>query len=145
MGKSVIILVQSPLVVLSVICQAGLGQGKDLKLVLEPKAAAAFCLCEICNISISKPTTDEVNYYLLADCGGGTIDIVVHKLTRKPSGEIHIAEIHQAHEGAYGGFAVNDEFEKMLQRMFQLSAEDLSSINLRQWSKLISSHSACIK
>ena len=42
----------------------------------------------------------------------------------KPSGEIYIDEIHQAHGGPYGGFAVNGEFEKMVQKMFQFSAEE---------------------
>ena len=110
-------------------------------MVLEPEAAAAFCLREILSVTTSQPTSDEVNYYLLADCGGGTVDIVAHKLTRKPSGEICIEEIHRAHGGPYGGFAVNDEFEKMVQRMLQLSTEDLASIKTshpRQWSKLVS-------
>ena len=59
----------------------------------------------------------------------------------KPNGEINIEEIHKAHGGPYGGFAVNDEFEKMVQKMFQLSAEEYLSIKKRhprQWSKLIS-------
>ena len=117
-------------------------QGNDtLQLVLEPEAAAVFCLKEIININTSNPTTDEVNYYLMADCGGGTLDMVAHKLTKRPSGEIFIEEIHQARGGPYGGFAVNDEFERMLQRMFQLSADDLKSVKYkhpRQWSKIVS-------
>ena len=117
-------------------------QGTDsLKLVLEPEAAAAFCLSEIININVSNPTSDEVNYYLMADCGGGTLDMVAHKLTKKPSGEIYIEELHQSRGGPYGGFAVNDEFEKMVQRMLQLSADDLKSVKLkhpRQWSKVVS-------
>ena len=59
----------------------------------------------------------------------------------KPNGEIRIDEIHRAHGGPYGGFAVNDEFEKMVQKMFQLSAEEYLSIKKRhprQWSKLVS-------
>ena len=110
-------------------------------MVLEPEAAAAFCLREIRSISTSQSTSDEVNHYLLADCGGGTIDIVAHKLTTKPTGKIYIEEIHQAHGGPYGGFAVNDEFEKMVQKMFHLSTEEYLSVKKRhprQWSKLIS-------
>ena len=124
------------------ICQAGLVQGNDtLKLVLEPEAAAAFCLNEIININTSNPTTNEVNHYLMADCGGGTLDMVAHKLTKRPTGEIYIEEIYRARGGPYGGFAVNDEFERMLQRMLQLSADDLRSVKYkhpRQWNKLVS-------
>ena len=122
--------------------QAGLVQGKDsLKLVLEPEAAAAFCLSEIISINTSDPTSDEVNYYLMADCGGGTLDMVAHKLTRKPSGKVYIEEIYQPMGGPYGGFAVNDEFEKMIQRMLQFSDDDLRSVKVkhpRQWSELVS-------
>ena len=98
-----------------------------------------FCLKEIRKINISQPNKDEVNHYLLADCGGGTVDIVAHKLTRKPNGEVFIEEIHRVHGGPYGGFAVNDEFEKMLQKMFQLTTEELELIKRKfaqKWTKL---------
>ena len=112
--------------------QAGLVQGKDsLKLILEPEAAAAFCLSELINVNTPNPTCDEVNYYLMADCGSRTLDIVAHKLTRKPSGEIYIDELHQPKGGPYGGFAVNDEFEKMIQRMLQFSDDDLRSVKVK--------------
>ena len=99
-----------------------------------------FCLKEILKINASKPSKDEVNYYLLADCGGGTVDIVAHRLTKKPSGEICIEEIHKAHGGPYGGFAVNDEFERMLQKMFQLTTEEMRDIKQKhplKWTKVI--------
>ena len=99
-----------------------------------------FCLNEILKINPSKPSKDKVNHYLLADCGGGTVDIVAHRLTKKPSGEIFIEEIHKAHGGPHGGFAVNDEFEKMLQRMFQLTTEEMRNIKEKRpqkWTKLI--------
>ena len=98
-----------------------------------------FCLEEIRKINISEPNKDEVNHYLLADCGGGTVDIVAHKLTKKPNGEIFIEEIHKVHGGAYGGFAVNEEFERMLQKMFQLTTEELELIKRKyaqKWTKL---------
>ena len=98
-----------------------------------------FCLNEICRISTSQPDKDEVNHYLLADCGGGTVDIVAHKLTKKPNKEVCIEEIHRAHGGPYGGFAVNDEFAKMLQKMFQLTTEELERIKRKhpqKWTKL---------
>ena len=97
-----------------------------------------FCLKEI--LSASKPSKDEVNHYLLADCGGGTVDIVAHRLTRKSTGEISIEEIHKAHGGPYGGFAVNDEFERMLQGVFQLKTEEMRDIQVKhpqKWTKVI--------
>lgn len=122
--------------------QAGLGIGENniLKLALEPEAAAMFCFNEILKINASKPSKDEINHYLLADCGGGTVDIVAHKLAKKPNGEISIEEIHRAHGGPYGGFAVNDEFERMLQTMFQLTTEEMSNIKEKhpqKWTRVI--------
>ena len=111
-----------------------------MKLALEPEAAAMFCLNEILKIDPSKPSKDEVNHYLLADCGGGTVDIVAHRLTKKPNGEISIEEIHKVHGGPHGGFAVNDEFEKMLLRMFQLTTEEMKNIKEKhpqKWTRLI--------
>ena len=115
-----------------------------LKLTLEPEAAAMFCLNEICNINRSESTNDrtedDISCYLLVDCGGGTVDMAAHRLTKKKDNSISIDEIHQAHGGPYGGFAVNDEFEKMLQRMFQLTQENLLDIKTRyprQWTKLL--------
>ena len=98
-----------------------------------------FCMDEIRKINISEPNKDEVNHYLLADCGGGTVDIVAHKLTKKPNGEKFIEEIYKVHGGPYGGFAVNEEFERMLQKMFQLTTEELELIKRKyalKWTKL---------
>ena len=99
-----------------------------------------FCLNQLQKINPSKVNKDEVNHYLLADCGGGTVDIVAHRLTKKPSGEVFIEEIHKAHGGAYGGFTVNDEFEKLLQKIFQLTTEEMQGIKEKhpqKWTKLI--------
>jgi len=76
----------------------------------------------------------------LADCGGGTVDIVAHRLTKKPNGEVFIDEIHKAHGGPHGSFTINDKFEKMLQEMFQLTTEELKGIKTKhhqQWTKLL--------
>ena len=111
-----------------------------MKLALEPEAAAVFCLKEILKINASKPSKEEVNHYLLANCGDAIVDIVAHRLTKKPSGEISIEEIHKAHGGPYGGFTVNDEFERMLQRMFQLTTEEMRYIKEKhplKWTKVI--------
>ena len=99
-----------------------------------------FCFKEICKANILRPKKDEAYHYLLVDAGGGTIDMVAHRLTRKPSGEVSIEETHKAHGGPHGGFHVNDEFEKMLQNMFQLTTEELKGIKTKhpqQWTKLL--------
>jgi len=75
---------------------------------LEPEAAAIHCEKEFSLIPQAAGAGSEKSYYLIADCGGGTVDIAVHKLTRYPSGEIKIKELACVHGGPLGGFAVND-------------------------------------
>lgn len=107
--------------------------------MLEPEAAALYCQKEI--LDASKSTSDElISHYLVVDCGGGTVDIVAHKLTKTPNGKVLIEEIHQAHGGPHGGFIVNDEFEKMLQKLFQLTKEGIDEVKHkfpRAWVNLI--------
>ena len=96
------------------------------------------CQKEILNIKAQD--SEVISHYLVVDCGGGTVDIAAHKLTKTKDGEVFIEEIHQAHGGPYGGFIVNDEFEKMLQKLFQLSHADLVEVKQkhpRQWTKLV--------
>ena len=114
----------------------------SLQLVLEPEAAALSCQNEILNMEASQVSTmqDITRCYLVVDCGGGTIDMVAHKLTKTINGKISIEEIHQAHGGPYGGFAVNDEFENLLQGLFQFSIEEIQKLKTkhsRQWVKLV--------
>ena len=122
--------------------QAGLGtdEGSSLLLVLEPEAAAMFCQQQI--LGAPQDASSELTcHYLVVDCGGGTVDIAAHKLTKTSDGNVSIEEIHQAHGGPHGGFVVNDEFEKMLEKMFQLTGEglfdELKNKFPRPWIKLM--------
>jgi len=101
-----------------------------------------FCQKELASIGTSQDSTtnNKPVHYLVVDCGGGTVDMAAHKLTKSADGKFTIEEIHQAHGGPYGGFAVNAEFEKLLKGLFQLSNEDMEKIKRqcsRQWSKLV--------
>jgi len=122
------------------IIQAGLGveEGSTLELVLEPEAAALYCQKEILNFEAKD--SDVTSHYLVVDCGGGTLDMAAHKLTKTKDGEVFIEEIHQAHGGPYGGFNVNDEFEKLLENLFQLSHTDIAEVKQkypRPWTKMV--------
>ena len=126
--------------------QAGLGtdKGSSLLLVLEPEAAAMFCQQQI--LDAPQDASSELTcHYLVVDCGGGTVDIAAHKLTKTSDGNVSIEEIHQAHGGAHGGFVVNDEFEKLLERMFQLTEEGIDEFKNkypRSWTKLFTEFEA---
>ena len=105
---------------------------------MEPEAAALYCQKEILNTEAKD--AEVTSHYLVVDCGGGTLDMAAHKLTKTKDGKVYIEEIHQAHGGPYGGFNVNDEFEKLLENLFQLSHIDLAEVKekySRQWTKIV--------
>ena len=103
-----------------------------------------FCQQEILKAPLDTSKMQDncelISHYLVVDCGGGTVDIAAHKLTKKSDGQVSIEEIHQAHGGPHGGFVVNDEFEKMLGNLFQLTKEGIDAVKQkfsRAWVKLI--------
>ncbi|CAM9384127.1 heat shock 70 kDa protein 12B-like isoform X1 [Lampetra planeri] len=53
--------------------------------------------------------------YLVADCGGGTVDLTVHQIEH-PQGTLK--ELHKASGGPYGSLAVDQAFERLLGRIF---------------------------
>ena len=102
---------------------------------MEPEAAALSCLRDLINI---KQVTEAS--YLVVDCGGGTVDIAAHKMSIDGKGEITINELAPPNGGNCGGFAVNEEFELMLQDIFGLSAADFKAVkekHARQWMKMV--------
>ena len=101
----------------------------------EPEAAALFtqydflhseeCFIEFC--------------YLVVDCGGGTVDIAAHKIT-KQHGHIIINDIAPPHGGNCGGFAVNDQLEKLLKDILKISPEKFQQLKIDyavQWNTLM--------
>ena len=107
--------------------------------MLEPEAAAMFCQQQILDMK-QNDSNELTSHYLVVDCGGGTVDIAAHKLTKTSDGKVSIEEIHQAHGGPFGGFIVNDEFERMLEKLFQLKKEGINELKSkfpRPWVKLM--------
>ena len=108
---------------------------------MEPEAAAIHCEKEFSVLIPQVPGTElEKRYYLIVDCGGGTVDIAAHKLTKFPNGEIKIKELVCVHGGPLGGFAVNEKFEEAFLEMCQLSKEDADDMKIEypsEWTKLV--------
>lgn len=110
--------------------------------MLEPEAAALSCQDEILKIEATQGDMAKniTLCYLVVDCGGGTIDMAAHKLTKTSDGKISIEEIHQAHGGSFGGYTVNDEFENLLKGLFEFSSEELMELKTkhsRQWVRFV--------
>ena len=80
--------------------------------------------------------------YLIVDCGGGTVDIAAHRLSKEDDRNISIEELAPPRGGASGGFSVNHLFEEMLLKLFTITdQEQIDEIKMtyaREWTKLIS-------
>ena len=101
-------------------------------LAYEPEAAALFTQYDFLQ-------GDAQFCYLVVDCGGGTVDIAAHKIT-KQDGNIVINDIAPPHGGNCGGFAVNDQFEKLLITILNISSEKFKQLKIKcaiQWNKLM--------
>ena len=67
----------------------------NIEIAIEPEGASLICRNVMIDAAAERhlatawPTKLR---YIVADCGGGTVDIVVHELDRKT---MEIAEIHQ--------------------------------------------------
>ena len=85
--------------------------------------------------------TSQINKsYLIVDCGGGTIDIVAHQMTKNKNGEISIEELAPPHGSSSGGFEINNELEKLICELCNLSIQDMDEIKTKyskEWNRII--------
>ncbi|XP_022802749.1 heat shock 70 kDa protein 12A-like isoform X1 [Stylophora pistillata] len=105
--------------------EAGVGKPENadqLIIALEPEAAAIFCMeknmsdfleesgCRSVDGVLSKINT----HYIVADIGGGTLDVTVHEI----QDDGRIREIYKVTGGPHGGMYVNQKFESLLDELF---------------------------
>ena len=104
-------------------------------LAYEPEAAALLTQYDFLQ-------DDTQFYYLVVDCGGGTVDIAAQKVT-KLHGNIAVENLLPPHGGNCGGFAVNDQFEKLMNNILNISYENFKQLKINcamQWTLLINRH-----
>ena len=89
-------------------------------IVLEPEAAALYCKfadaiynCDDKEKNVSAAFLSGARY-LLADMGGGTVDVTVHSV----GSDDKLRELHHATGGAWGGTYVDLEFVCLLELIF---------------------------
>uniref|UniRef100_A0A6Q2XL05 Heat shock protein 12B n=1 Tax=Esox lucius TaxID=8010 RepID=A0A6Q2XL05_ESOLU len=104
---------------------------EQLLIALEPEAASIYCrklrLHQVIDLSLrpmsngfslesdgSRPF-DSRDRYIVADCGGGTVDLTVHQI-EQPQGTLK--ELYKASGGPYGAVGVDLAFEAMLCQIF---------------------------
>ncbi|XP_074677823.1 heat shock 70 kDa protein 12B isoform X3 [Strix aluco] len=104
---------------------------EQLLIALEPEAASIYCrklrLHQLIDLSCKPPANGlapehpidssfrQGDRYIVADCGGGTVDLTVHQI-EKPQGTLK--ELYKASGGPYGAVGVDLAFEKLLCHIF---------------------------
>ena len=110
---------------------------ESMMLVYEPEVAALFCQYDF--LKQQHLSTYEKSY-LVVDCGGGTVDIVAHKMTKEERKNVIINELVFPTGGECGGFAINDQFEILLQKIFKMSRDAFMKLKNNcpvHWNKMI--------
>uniref|UniRef100_A0A8C4RR44 Heat shock protein 12B n=1 Tax=Erpetoichthys calabaricus TaxID=27687 RepID=A0A8C4RR44_ERPCA len=102
---------------------------EQLLIALEPEAASIYCrklrLHQVIDLSsrlilngfdqeTSSPL-DSGDRYIVADCGGGTVDLTVHQIEQVQG---TLKELYKASGGPYGAVGVDLAFEEMLCKIF---------------------------
>ena len=85
---------------------AGTTEAKRLLLVLEPEAAAIYCMEK------EKAQLAPGCKFMVVDCGGGTVDITVHEILA----DRRLKEVVPGGGGPYGSTYIDDEFENFLKQ-----------------------------
>ncbi|XP_047225666.1 heat shock 70 kDa protein 12A-like [Girardinichthys multiradiatus] len=109
--------------------QAGImtdGTENNLVIALEPEAASVYCkklpsegfVAE--NLGENKLDRSPGTRYIIVDCGGGTIDITVHKVLKRGV----LKELHKASGNNLGGQTVDRKFKEFLRDTFSAAVWD---------------------
>lgn len=84
--------------------KAGMGSGKDLKLISEPEAAAVYTLKAI------QPNNLKIgDNFIVCDAGGGTVDLIAYKITQL--NPLRVEESAVGTGGLCGSAFLNYRFE----------------------------------
>ena len=79
-----------------------------LELVLEPEAACIACEAE-------NPALDNGDTLMVLDCGGGTVDITMHRVAQKMP-DLILDELRSPSGGPWGSTFIDAEFETFVER-----------------------------
>ncbi|KAI9330672.1 hypothetical protein DFJ73DRAFT_899862 [Zopfochytrium polystomum] len=82
------------------------GNSASLLFALEPEAASMWCLTN------SQLAAEKGNTIVVADCGGGTIDVTVHTIV--DASEITVKEAVPCGGGDFGSHEINKQFFKLM-------------------------------
>lgn len=93
--------------------EAGFPPGR-LLLAREPEAAALQCQVHMARLSAADEGYHDLSAvgsrFVVADCGGGTVDITAYRVIRSTEGEQQLDELCRASGGKFGSEYINREF-----------------------------------
>ncbi|XP_013402235.1 heat shock 70 kDa protein 12A [Lingula anatina] len=89
--------------------KAGIRVSSRLVICYEPEAASVFCQ-RLSPHAFVGNFTAEGTRYLVLDCGGGTVDVTIQQILDNG----HLATLHKASGGTWGGITVDRKFEQLL-------------------------------
>ncbi|KAG0126370.1 hypothetical protein HOY82DRAFT_570205 [Tuber indicum] len=87
---------------------AGFGRKKSIRLISEPEAAAVCCLKEMEPKNLNVGDT-----FVVADCGGGTVDVISYTITRKFP-KLEVVECVEGTGALCGSTVLNERFEELV-------------------------------
>ncbi|CAZ85793.1 unnamed protein product [Tuber melanosporum] len=87
---------------------AGFRRKKSIRLISEPEAAAVCCLKEMEPKNLNVGDT-----FVVADCGGGTVDVISYTITRKFP-KLEVVECVEGTGGLCGSTVLNERFEELV-------------------------------
>ena len=101
-------------------------------MILEPDAAAVACLDEIRGVWKAAGQPDVLRY-IVADCGGGTVEIAVHDLCMTGNRQNTITEVIRPSGGPWGGTIVDSNVLKFVK---SLIGENAAAVDESAWEQL---------
>jgi hypothetical protein len=85
-----------------------------LELALEPEAACIACEAE-------NPALENGDTFMVLDCGGGTVDITMHRVAQKTP-DLLLDELRSPSGGPWGSTFIDAEFEKFVEKLIGTEA-----------------------
>jgi hypothetical protein len=85
-----------------------------LELALEPEAACIACEAE-------NPALENGDTFMVLDCGGGTVDITMHRVAQKTP-DLLLDELCSPSGGPWGSTFIDAEFEKFVEKLIGTEA-----------------------
>ncbi|KAJ3121378.1 hypothetical protein HK098_003754 [Nowakowskiella sp. JEL0407] len=83
----------------------------SLTLILEPEAASIWCL------KSNQVQFSPNDVHMLVDCGGGTIDVTVHRISSANKSDVQ--EVYPISGGNWGSRVIDEDFFEFLKELFK--------------------------